>query len=144
MERIQVIEEVRAFNRFYTNVISILDQSVLNSGFSLAEARILFEIKQLQPCTARQLMEIVNIDEGYLSRILHKFSYQDLIAKSQSIDDKRKFELKLSENGMKQLGRLEEIANQSTAQLLNGFSNQELYSLLESMQNINQLLSHKV
>ncbi len=140
MEDQKVIEKIRAFNRFYTNVIAVLDQSVLNSGNSLAEARILFEIKQLSPVTARQLMEAITIDEGYLSRILQKFVTNGEVVKEQSPTDKRQFLLSLSEHGYEKMDALEELANQTTGELIKNLSEGEKENLLQSMQQITHCL----
>lgn len=137
------VPQIRAFNRFYTNIIFILDRSVLNSGFSLAEARILYEIGQLQPCSARKIMNALNIDEGYLSRILNKFVSTGMVLKEQSDQDKRKYFLTIAAKGERHLDRLEVLANESISTLIKDFSDQDLSVLLASMQTIHQLLANK-
>lgn len=137
----EVIHNIRVFNRFYTNVIAVLDQNVLKSGFSLAEARILFEIQHLQPCSARRIMEVIIIDEGYLSRILKKMVINGHVLKVQSESDKRQYLLKLSAKGQEQMHRLDRLANESTLQLINKLSPDQTNALLENMQNIQELLN---
>ncbi|WP_020527584.1 MarR family winged helix-turn-helix transcriptional regulator [Flexithrix dorotheae] len=136
----KVVEKIRAFNRFYTNVIAVLDQSVLNSGNSLAEARVLFEIRRLGPVTARQLMEAITIDEGYLSRILQKFVTNGEVLKKQSPADKRQFLLSLSEQGKIRMEELEHLANQATGELIQNLSTGEKENLLKSMEQITEYL----
>lgn len=133
--------KIREFNRFYTSIISVLDQSVLDSGFSLAEARALFEVGQLQPCTARNIMEEVNIDEGYLSRILQKLELEGWIVKEQSEQDRRKYQLRLTEKGETKVVLLESLANTSTGSLISSLSAAQLSTLLKSMGKIQELLS---
>jgi GNAT superfamily N-acetyltransferase len=67
------ISELRAFNRFYTNHLGWLDRTILTGSLSLTEARVLFELHQHQPCTARDLLQILQLDKGYLSRTLDSF-----------------------------------------------------------------------
>lgn len=144
MDKIAAIKKIRAFNRFYTNVISVLDQSVLNSGFSLAEARILYEINLLAPCTAREIMEAINIDEGYLSRIITKFVSSEILIRSQTLNDKRRYELHLTQFGKAKINELELIANHSTESLIQELSPNELTRLLANMESINKLLTPKI
>ncbi|TRX60842.1 MarR family transcriptional regulator [Fulvivirga sp. M361] len=138
-----IVHEIRAFNRFYTNVIAVLDQDVLKSNFSLAEARVLFEIERLQPCSARKIMEVIIIDEGYLSRIVKKLVAKNYITKIRSDHDKRLYLLKLSASGVRQMRRLDELANQATFGLIERLTADQTKTLLENMQHIQNLLNFK-
>lgn len=73
MKEIDIITEIRGFNRFYTSILGLLDQHILDSGYSLTEARVLFEISKTECCTANQLCSILDIDRSYMSRIIRKF-----------------------------------------------------------------------
>src|ERR1043165_2191246 len=68
------VEAIRHFNRFYTPRIGILEEGYLNSGLSVAEARVIYEIAHRQPVTAAELCRALQIDQGFLSRILRAFS----------------------------------------------------------------------
>ncbi|MEL6393518.1 MAG: MarR family winged helix-turn-helix transcriptional regulator [Bacteroidota bacterium] len=136
----KAVLRVRAFNRFYTNVIAVLDQSVLHTGYSLAEARVMFEVDRLQPCSARDLLEVITIDEGYLSRILHAFVRRGLLHRQQSHVDKRRYTLALSEEGKAALNQLVNVANRATGQVIRHLSDQEVAALVGSMQQIQSLL----
>ncbi len=136
-----VVIKMREFNRFYTNIISVLDQSVLNSGYSLAEARVLYEIGRIQPCSARLLMESINIDEGYLSRILNVFAKRGFLVRIQSEEDKRIYEITLSEKGILQLDNLNAIANQSNKKLIEKLTVSQLADLIKSMKTISKVLT---
>ena len=138
-----IVREIRAFNRFYTNVIAVLDQDVLKSNFSLAEARVLFEIERLQPCSARKIMEIIIIDEGYLSRIVKKLVANNYITKIRSDHDKRLYLLKLTASGVQQMRRLDELANQAAMGLIERLTANQTKTLLENMQHIQNLLNFK-
>lgn len=69
----EIISWMRDFNRYYTNVLGLLDQHILGSSYSLSEARVLHEIGRTQPCTAAALAGTLHIDAGYLSRMLKRF-----------------------------------------------------------------------
>ena len=140
MKEYTAIAEIRDFNRFYTNIIAVLDQDVLRSGFSLAEARILFEVKSMQPCSAREIMKVIHIDEGYLSRILKKFVAKGYLLKVRSAADQRTYYLKLSVLGTEQMTHLEQVADASTLNLIQKLTVSQIKELLENMQNIKKLL----
>jgi DNA-binding MarR family transcriptional regulator len=67
------IAAVRAFNRFYTRIIGTLREGLLNSEYSLSEARVLYELANSPESTAREIAVDLELDAGYLSRILRKF-----------------------------------------------------------------------
>lgn len=71
-EKIDLITEIRGFNRFYTNILGLLDQHILDSGYSLTEARVLFEISKTERCTANQLCSSLKVDRSYMSRMIIK------------------------------------------------------------------------
>src|SRR5919206_2558971 len=85
----EFIDRIRSFNRFYTNIIGLLDQHFLDSPFSLTEGRVLYEICNTEECSAKKIREKIVIDEGYLSRILDHFAKDDLIRKTPSSEDGR-------------------------------------------------------
>ena len=83
------IQNIRAFNRFYTDVIGLLDKHLLNSAYSLAEVRVIYEISIGKSIQASQIMSAMRIDKSYLSRILKKLERDEIIAKSLSVQDAR-------------------------------------------------------
>lgn len=84
-----IIEEIRAFNRWYTGVIGLLDDVILESSFSLPEARILYELYHREGIQAGEITAMLGIDKGYLSRILDQFTRQQLIVRKRSTEDGR-------------------------------------------------------
>ena len=99
--RDQQIEAVRHFNRFYTRQIGLLHEGLLDSAFSLTEARLLYELAHRHNGTAKQLAEELGLDEGYLSRILRAFKERGLIQRERSQSDGRQVLLRLTERGQK-------------------------------------------
>src|SRR5512139_3259450 len=93
------VEAVRRFNRFYTKQIGLLHERLLRSPFSLAEARMIYELAHLERTTATDLSTELNLDAGYVSRILRSFNKRGLIDTSPSESDGRKRWLRLSQKG---------------------------------------------
>jgi DNA-binding MarR family transcriptional regulator len=89
VNRDEIVSRIRGFNRFYTNILGLLDMHILNSGYSLTEARILFDLNETERCTANTLSAKLKIDKSYLSRILARFEKNGLISKEVSCDDSR-------------------------------------------------------
>lgn len=116
--RAAVIDDIRGFNRFYTNILGLLDKHILESDFSLTEGRILFELKELGMCRANTLSQQLTIDKSYLSRILTKFEANGLIEKEVSGQDSRAYLIRLSEKGMEAVQRLSEKSSSQIARLL--------------------------
>src|SRR5580704_6611177 len=83
------VAAVRAFNRFYTNMIGLLRGKYLDTPYSLTEARILFELAQRDTSEVTDLRRTVDIDAGYLSRILARFSCDGLVTRQRSAADGR-------------------------------------------------------
>ena len=76
------VQAVRSFNRFYTRQIGVLREGLLRSPFSLTEVRVLYEIAHREKATASELCKELDLDPGYLSRILGNFEKRGLIYKS--------------------------------------------------------------
>ncbi|OEF98136.1 bifunctional helix-turn-helix transcriptional regulator/GNAT family N-acetyltransferase [Desulfuribacillus alkaliarsenatis] len=135
-----VIDDIRGFNRFYTDVLGLLNRHVLDSEYSLTESRILYEINKHPLCTANQLMSKLNLDRGHLSRILKQFHKQGLIAKHSSTTDGRKVNLKLTEIGKDILASLETSSSSQVQKLINHLTRAEQRSLAKSMRQIRSAL----
>ncbi|RXM44111.1 bifunctional helix-turn-helix transcriptional regulator/GNAT family N-acetyltransferase, partial [Flavobacterium sp. YO12] len=131
----------RSFNRFYTAYLNLLNQHYLDSNYSLTEVRILYEISENKIIAAQKITEILNLDKGYLSRILKRFSKENLIEKVACDNDKRIFNIKLTPSG---IGLLDFLNIKSEKQIeakiekLNFFEKENLQT---SIQNVKNLLS---
>jgi DNA-binding MarR family transcriptional regulator len=136
-----VIDKVREFNRFYTNVIGLLDRHFLDTPFSLTEGRVLYEISHTELCTAKKIRSHVDIDEGYLSRILDKFIQQGLVRKTPAAEDKRLHLVMLTEKGKREFSKLNENSNQQISKLLSKLSESECAELVQMMERMRVLLT---
>jgi DNA-binding MarR family transcriptional regulator len=135
------IHGVRNFSRFYTNVIGLLDKHLLDSEFSLPEARILYELGNHQPCTASDLMALVNMDRGYMSRILSNFVRKKLIQRKKSATDGRSYFLTLTAKGNNAFHTLDSASHQQVETLLAPMDEASREKLLHHMNEITVLLS---
>ena len=134
------VNEVRAFNRFYTRQIGILSEGHLGSQFSLTEVRILYELAHRRTATATTLANDLGLDAGYLSRILTRFQKTGLLARERSVTDRRQQHLKLTEAGLKSFRPLEDGASRQIEAMIGGLSDGEKAHLIGSMHAIEQLL----
>ncbi len=134
------IAQIRAFNRYYTSVIGLLDK-YLNSDFSLTEVRIMYELYHYpQGMTASGLIELLNLDKGYLSRILRSFEKKQLIEKRQDNKDKRSYYLQLSETGKTIFSELSNTSQQKIVHLLSSLSDEQINELVGHMNGISSIL----
>ena len=83
------ITAIRRFNRFYTQTIGALDARFLGTEATLPEARLLFEIATREPVTATVLQDALDMDAGYLSRLVARFEKRGWIARVRRSDDAR-------------------------------------------------------
>src|SRR5436190_15394676 len=90
------IAEIRAFNRFYTRQIGLLEERFADGPLTLPEARVLYEIDTRGHTTATELMRVLDIDRGYVSRMLRKFSDAGLTSISPNPSDRRSNSLALT------------------------------------------------
>ncbi|WP_294962342.1 bifunctional helix-turn-helix transcriptional regulator/GNAT family N-acetyltransferase [uncultured Flavobacterium sp.] len=133
--------KIRSFNRFYTAHLDILSQHYLDSEFSLTEIRILYEISESKTITAQKITEILNLDKGYLSRILKRFLKENLILKIASAEDKRAFDIKLTDSGNQLLSILNAKSENKIEGKIEKLNSSEKEILVDSMNTVRNLLT---
>jgi DNA-binding MarR family transcriptional regulator/ribosomal protein S18 acetylase RimI-like enzyme len=132
---------VRAFNRFYTNMIGLLRGKYLDTPYSLTEARILFELAQREASEVTDLRRTVDIDAGYLSRILARFSSDSLITRQRSAADGRRQVISLTESGRSVVAGLDARSAAQTRDMLAAVHDDDRRRLLDAMHVITDVLS---
>lgn len=135
-----VVEAVRGFNRYYTQKIGVLQQGLLQSPWSLSEARVLWELAQRDGSTASELKALLQIDPGYLSRILQRFQAAGLLRSSPSTQDGRRRLLRLTAKGRKAYATLDARSREDVTRLLQPLPAGGRESLLRAMHTIRTAL----
>ncbi|MEU0072457.1 bifunctional helix-turn-helix transcriptional regulator/GNAT family N-acetyltransferase [Streptomyces sp. NPDC006332] len=136
------VQDIRAFNRFYTNVIGALDYSRhLYAPYTLTESRVLYELAHSPRTDAVDLRTELSLDAGYLSRILNKFEQDGLIERTTSDLDPRRRHITLTKSGRKTATLLAERANESVGALLATVPSPDRPRLSEAMRTVREILS---
>jgi len=136
------VHDIRAFNRFYTNVIGALDYSrQLYAPFTLTESRVLYELAHSPRTDAADLRAELSLDAGYLSRILNKFQEDGLIERTPSAGDTRRRRVSLTPRGRETAALLAERANESVGALLSTVPSADRPRLAEAMRAVREILS---
>jgi DNA-binding MarR family transcriptional regulator/GNAT superfamily N-acetyltransferase len=134
------IEAIRRFNRLYTRRIGLLQSRHLGTAYSLTEARILFELGQRPAMTAKDICGILELDQGYVSRILARFEKQGLITRRASEEDGRLQHVALSKAGHKAFAMLNTKAQDAIAALLEDKTESEQRVFTDAAQTLARLL----
>ncbi len=133
------VHALRAFNRFYTRQLGLLDESLLSSGFTLSEARVLYELGQGGAVTASELSRRLQLDAGYLSRLLTRLRERRLLRREADASDGRARRLSLSKAGQAASDRLDRAAReqlQAQTAHLGAEARRELLGSLQSAQRL--------
>lgn len=134
------IDDMRSFNRFYTGVIGLLDKHILNSNYTLPELRVLYELYHNEGSTAKDIIDLLVLDKGYLSRILKRFERDKIITKVQSKSDRRAVYIFLTETGKTEFKKLNRDSDQQIAAILSLLKTKEINSLIKHMKSIKSIL----
>ena len=134
------VASVRAFNRFYTRKLGVLDQHLLESPFSLSEARVLYELAHREDAAARDIGIELGLDAGYLSRIVQKFDDDGLITRKPLPADRRQMRLGLTAKGRQAFAGLNRSSHDEVAQMLAALSPGDRTRVTAAMATIERLL----
>jgi len=140
----QRVESVRRFNRFYTRQIGLLDRKLLRTPYSLAEARVIYELAHAGKITPTLLYHQLDLDPGYLSRILASLKRADLIASETSKDDRRETLLTLTNKGQVTFAVLNSRSQQQIQGMLDRLTEENQIRLIDAMKSIESLLEEDV
>jgi DNA-binding MarR family transcriptional regulator/GNAT superfamily N-acetyltransferase len=133
------VDAVRHFNRFYTRKIGVLNDGLLDSQFSLTEVRVLYEIANRDGATATDILRELDLDPGYLSRMLARFKKLKLVERQQSKEDARRSHLRLTATGRKTFASLNDRSNKQARALighLDSLQQKQLTNLMTSVRHV--------
>ncbi|MCL2581952.1 MAG: helix-turn-helix domain-containing GNAT family N-acetyltransferase [Streptosporangiales bacterium] len=131
------VAAVRAFNRLYTNVIGAVQGMYLDTPYSLTEARLLFELAQREVTAVAELRRALDIDPGYLSRVLSRFEADGLITRTRAGGDARRQDIVLTPGGRAAAADLDARSARQIGSLLDGV---DRIRLLDAMRDISSQL----
>ena len=137
---VERIDAVRAFNRFYTNLIGVVSEGLLETPYSLTEARVIFELAQRELSEVAVLRRSLDLDAGYLSRILSRFAADGLIRRERSVDDARRQVTGLTDRGRAVFRDLDARSGEQIGQILSGLPEEEQRRLVGAMEAIEGIL----
>ena len=136
----QVVTDVRAFNRFFTNQIGVLRGGLLDSPYTLTEVRVIFELAQSDSTDVTDLRRALDIDAGYLSRILSRFDADGLITRQRSATDGRRQVIGLTTTGRATWLDLDKRSAGEVRKLLAPLSDDDRGRLVAAMATVRDLL----
>jgi DNA-binding MarR family transcriptional regulator/GNAT superfamily N-acetyltransferase len=134
------VASVRAFNRFYTGIIGLLGEGLLDTPYSLTEARIVFELAQRDTTEVSELRRVVGVDAGYLSRLLSRFEADGLVARERSSTDGRRQVVKLTSAGRRTFRTLDARTAADVRTLVSELSDDDQRRLIGAMATIRGVL----
>jgi DNA-binding MarR family transcriptional regulator/predicted GNAT family N-acyltransferase len=134
------VAAVRAFNRFYTRKLGVLDQHLMNSPFSLSEARVLYELAHRDDPAAKEIGGELGLDPGYLSRIMQKLDESGLITRKPLPSDRRQYRLGLTTKGRQVFAKLDRSSHDEVAAMLAQLDAGDQAALMHAMATIARAL----
>ena len=137
------IKNIRAFNRFYTDIIGVVDNHILSSSYSLPEVRVLYEMYYNDAGTANEIIRLIHIDKGYLSRILLGFEKKGLISRRRSKHDARSVTVLLTRKGRSEFQNLDRASHNQVRQIISHLPKKKHSELVYHMKAIQEILTTK-
>jgi len=135
------VTAVREFNRFYTGLLGLLREGLLDTPYSLTEARIIFELARSDQADVVELRRVLDIDAGYLSRLLARFEADGLVARRRSASDERRQVISLTGQGRTAFALLDDFSASQIRALLSGCGEEEQRRITEAMAYVQRVLS---
>jgi len=137
------VAAVRRFSRFYTRQLGLLDEGLLNSAFSLTEARVLYELASRSGLTATDLSRDLGIDPGYLSRLLKSLEQQGLLTRAVSSHDARQALLQLTPAGRQAFAPLDRASRRQVQSMIARLSPTDAARLVQAMATVERLMGER-
>jgi DNA-binding MarR family transcriptional regulator/GNAT superfamily N-acetyltransferase len=136
------VAAVRAFNRFYTARIGVLRDGLLRTPHSLSEARVLYELGQREVTEVGDLRREMDIDAGFLSRLLARLQRDGLVVRERSTDDARRQRIRLTEEGSAAFAELDRRSAEEIGAALEALSEEDQQRLVAAMDTVQEVLTH--
>jgi len=137
------VEALRSFNRFYTRQIGVLGERLLQSPFTLTQARVLFELGARKGVSAGEIGAALGLDLGYLSRIVQAFSSQGLVTRKRSGNDRRRIVLSLTAKGRKAFHSIDKKSRDEVSAMLAPLPSARRTRLLAALRDARAILSEE-
>ena len=138
-----IIDNIRDFNRYYTNLIGVLNKDALQLNYSLTELRVVYEISNGSAISAKDITAILSLDEGYTSRIVAKILKDEIISREKDVNDKRLFLLRLLPKGVELAQVIEKRSDEQIEQLLKDLTEDEVARFSELTSELKRLLAKR-
>jgi DNA-binding MarR family transcriptional regulator/GNAT superfamily N-acetyltransferase len=139
----QAIASIRRFNRFFTRFVGALDDDFLDTGMTLAEARILFEVAKSESCFADDVQRSLDLDAGFVSRVLRRFEGRRWIKRSQTDTDGRRRSIRLTTLGRRHFEQLDSRQREVVQRCLHRLDSRARHRLVASLETAQELLESK-
>jgi DNA-binding MarR family transcriptional regulator/GNAT superfamily N-acetyltransferase len=136
----ETIERVRTFNRTWTEILGLLDQGILETEHSLAEARVLFELAQRESWERSALRHRLGMDASFMSRVVGRLEDSGLVVSSPSRSDGRALDLSLTNDGLAAADVLNQRSIDQIGEMLDPLTADQRSTLVESMTVISNLI----
>jgi DNA-binding MarR family transcriptional regulator/GNAT superfamily N-acetyltransferase len=140
---VERVAAVRAFNRFYTHLIGVVSEGLLETPYSLTEARVIFELAQRDVAEVAVLRRSLDLDAGYLSRILSRFEADGLVRRDRSPDDGRRQVAGLTDHGRTVYRELDGRSGDQIGRILSGLPEDDQRRLVGAMGAIEGILGER-
>jgi DNA-binding MarR family transcriptional regulator len=137
-----IVDRIRAFNRGWTEILGLLDQGLLDTEYTLTEARVIFELAQRDHWDRLALKNRLGMDPSFLTRVLNRLEEAELINSTPSPTDGRALVVSLTETGQAAFAMLNQRSHDQITALVAPLSIEQRATLVEAMTVIENLIGH--
>ena len=141
VNRIEMIRNIREFNRYYTIWLDVMDKEYLGTDRSWTESRVLYELHIAKGTTAQALCNKLHIDKSFMSRILKSFEKEGLLERFTGSKDKREKSLVLTDKGNRIAEEYSRRASEQVREKIKDIDDETCWKLCEAMDYIRKVLS---
>lgn len=136
------VSRIREFNRFYLPALNLLGNRYLDSEYSAAEARVLYEIYVNDGCNAAHIARTMNLDKSYLSRVIKRHEKDGYLRRTPSPEDSRSFELHLTDAGREIAEDFIQRSNLQIGALLTSLDEEQCARLVDALNTVTDILEN--